>query len=78
MSRERWITREGNKVYLESENDGWSYMNRGAEPDREEIISADQNGVVTTDGTRYSSSTRALQTEAMKHFADIADGQQNG
>jgi hypothetical protein len=29
MSTERSVSRDGDKVYLDEENDGWTYMNRG-------------------------------------------------
>jgi hypothetical protein len=34
-AREHWLTAEGDKVVLVSENDGWTYLRRGPERFRE-------------------------------------------
>lgn len=72
MSKERWVTREGSRVFLSEENDGYTFMNRGAEPRSTEIVSADENGIKLVDGSSVSSSSGGLQNEAMKYFAQIA------
>ena len=72
MSTEKSVSRDGNKVYLDEENDGWTYMNRGPEPRRTEIISADKDGIHLAGGSTVSSSNGFLQEQAMKYFAEIA------
>jgi hypothetical protein len=73
MSTERSVSRDGDKVYLDVENDGWTYMNRGPEARRTEIISADEKGLRLVDGSVVSSSDGHLQKEAMRYFAEIAN-----
>ena len=72
MSKERSVSRDGDKVYLDEENDGWTFMNRGAERRRTEIVSADEKGLRLVDGSIVSSSTGNLQETAMRHFTEIA------
>jgi hypothetical protein len=50
MSTERSVSRDGDKVYLDEENDGWTYMNRSPEAGRAEIVSADEKGLQLVDG----------------------------
>jgi hypothetical protein len=76
MSVERSISRVGNKVFLDTENDGWTFMNRGAEPRSEEIASADETGLVLVNGGRVGSSSGHLEREAMAYFAQIAEESQ--
>jgi hypothetical protein len=73
MSKERSVSRDGDKVYLDEENDGWTYMNRGPETRRTEIVSADEKGLQLVDGSGVSSSDGHLQNEAMRYFAEIAN-----
>jgi hypothetical protein len=72
MSTERSVSRDGDKVYLDEENDGWTYMNRGPETRRTEIVSADEKGLKLVGGSIVSSSDGHLQKEAMRYFAEIA------
>jgi hypothetical protein len=62
-----------NKVYLDEENDGWTYLNRGPEARRTEIVSADEKGLQLVGGTAVSSSDGSLQKLAMRYFAEIAN-----
>jgi hypothetical protein len=77
VSVERSVSRDGDKVYLETENDGWSYMNRGPEPSRTEILSADEHGLALVDGSKVGSSSGHLEREAMRYFAEIASEQKS-
>jgi hypothetical protein len=72
MSTERSVSRDGYKVYLDEENDGWTYMNRGPEPRRIEIVSADEQWIHLAGGGTVASSDGSLQREAMRYFAEIA------
>jgi hypothetical protein len=73
MSTEKSVSRDGDKVYLDEENDGWTYMNRGPEPRRTEIVSADEKGLQLVGGSVVSSSDGSLQEQAMRYFAEIAN-----
>lgn len=73
MSTERSVSREGNKVYLVEENDGWSYAKRGPETRRTEIVRADEKGLHMLGGGTVSSSDGSLHRRAMEYFADIAN-----
>ena len=72
MSTERSVLRDGDKVFLDEENDGYTFMNRGAEPRQTEILSADQNGLRLVDGALVKSSTGHLERAAMACFSEIA------
>ena len=72
MGKERWVSRDGDRVYLETENDGYTFINRGPERQTTEIISADESGIKLASGAGVSSSNGALQKEAMKYFREIA------
>jgi len=78
MSVERSVSRIGNKVYLDVENDGWSYMNRGPEAHSIEILSADEKGLKLVDGSLVGSSSGHLESAAMAYFAAIANDGANG
>ena len=73
MSTERSVSRDGDKVYLDEENDGWTYANRGPEPRRTEILSADEKGLQLVDGSKVSSSSGHLEKAAMRYFSEIAN-----
>jgi hypothetical protein len=73
MSTERSVSRDGDKVYLDEENDGLSYMNRGLEARRTEILSADEKGLRLIGGAVVGSSSGHLEKEAMRFFTEIAN-----
>jgi hypothetical protein len=73
MSTERSVSRDGDKVYLDEDNDGWTFMNRGPEPRRTEILSADEKGLKLADGRLFGTSSGHLEEQAMQYFAAIAN-----
>lgn len=77
MSIERSVSRDGDKVFLDEENDGNTYLNRGAEPRRTEIVSADEKGLRLVDGSIVGSSSGHLERSAMKYFAEIGSERTN-
>jgi hypothetical protein len=72
MGTERSVSRDGDKVYLIDEHDGATFLKRGAETRRTEIVSADETGLNLVDGARVSSSNGQLQKQAMQYLAEIA------
>ena len=72
MGMDRSVSRKGNKVYLNEENDGATFLRRGAEPTQTEMLSVDEAGVTLAGGGRFSSSGGHLKKQAVTYFAEIA------
>jgi len=72
MSVERSVSRVGNKVFLDTENDGHTFLNRGAEPSSEEIVKVDERGIHLVGGARFTSSSGHLEEQARAYFEQIA------
>jgi hypothetical protein len=72
MGKDRWLKRDGNKVYLVTENEGWAYMNRGAEERQNRVLSVEGNSLNLEGGGSISDSSGGFAREATGYFDAIA------
>jgi hypothetical protein len=66
-----WVFRQGDKLIRRVENDGWTFLNRGAEPYDEEIIGiSGYYQVILAGGARVSIRYSGDWKTVVKHFTE--------